>query len=378
MKAERPVLATTLTTRSGHRIGVLTLNVPAAMNAVDLTMVNLIDKQLARWEKNDQVVAVLMRGAGDKAFCAGGDIRQLYQSMTAEGAEQYRYADDFFRGEYSKNYRVHLFSKPLIAWGNGFVMGGGLGLFIGANHRVGTETLKLAWPEIRIGLFPDVGASWYLSRLPYPVGHWMALSGSLMNAVDCRDLQLIQYALRHDCQQQVIKALRQLPWGANVAENHHQVRTLLHSLEAGDGELPPSQLQSAQPALQQLFASPVLADIDRALRAWQGDHPWLQQGINNYRQGCPGTARVIMEQLERGGQMSLREVAQWELVLAYQAVRHPDFAEGIRAMVIDKDYQPRWQHASVADVPASWVAQLLASPWQADNHPLRELPGWPG
>src|SRR5690606_39582220 len=96
---------------SDLKIGVLTLNVPAAMNAVDLTMVNLIDKQLARWEKNDKVVAVLMRGAGDKAFCAGGDIRQLYQSMTAEGDEQYRYADDFFRGEYGKNYRVHLFSK---------------------------------------------------------------------------------------------------------------------------------------------------------------------------------------------------------------------------------------------------------------------------
>lgn len=378
MKADSPVVSTTLATRSGHKIGVLTLNAPAAMNAVDLTMVNLIDKQLARWEKNDQVVAVLMRGAGDKAFCAGGDIRQLYQSMTAEGDEQYRYADDFFRGEYGKNYRVHLFSKPLIAWGNGFVMGGGLGLFIGANHRVGTETLKLAWPEIRIGLFPDVGGSWYLSRLPYPVGHWMGLSGSQMNALDSRELQLIQYALRHEHQQDVLKALRQLPWGSNVAENHHQVRSLLHGMEAGAGELPASQLALARDDLQQLFAASDLPAIDRAMRAWQGDNPWIKQGIENYRRGCPGTAWMVMEQLARGRLMSLREVAQWELVLAYQAVRHPDFAEGVRAMVIDKDYQPRWQHAAVADVPASWVAQLLASPWRDDEHPLRELSGWPG
>src|SRR5690606_36695373 len=129
--AHSPVVATTLAARSGHKIGVLTLNVPAAMNAVDLTMVKLIDKQLARWEKNDKVVAVLMRGAGDKAFCAGGDIRQLYQSMTAEGAEQYRSADDYFRCEYGKNFHVHLLNKPLIACGYGFVMGAGLGLFIG-------------------------------------------------------------------------------------------------------------------------------------------------------------------------------------------------------------------------------------------------------
>src|SRR5690606_41753184 len=105
------VVSTQHAARSGHKIGELTMNVPDAMNAVNLTMVNLIDNQLARWEKNDKVVAVLMRGAGDKAFCAGGDIRQLYQSMTAEGDEQYRYDDDFFRGEYGKNYRVHLRSK---------------------------------------------------------------------------------------------------------------------------------------------------------------------------------------------------------------------------------------------------------------------------
>lgn len=375
MRTDSAVIAATLPTRSGHRIGVLTLNVPAAMNAVDLAMVNRIDKQLARWEKNDRVVAVLMRGAGDKAFCAGGDIRQLHQSMRAEGAEQYRYADDFFRGEYSKNYRVHLFSKPLIAWGNGFVMGGGLGLFIGANHRVGTETLRLAWPEIRIGLFPDVGASWYLSRLPYPVGHWMALSGSHMNAVDCRTLGLIQYALSHNAQVEVLKALKRLPWGSNVAENHHQVRTLLHALEVPSA-MPASRLEPVQDELTALLARPDLLHIDQALRGWQGSDEWLRQGIANYRQGCPATAWVIMEQLRRGAQMSLREVAQWELGLAYQAVRHPDFSEGIRAMVIDKDFSPRWQHESVQTVPASWVNQLLASPWTADNHPLRELPGW--
>ncbi|MBT11016.1 MAG: enoyl-CoA hydratase [Oceanospirillaceae bacterium] len=380
MTTTKPVLCRTRPTRSGHKIGVLTLNAEAAMNAVDLTMVNMIDRQLQRWQDDSRVVAVVMRGAGDKAFCAGGDIRKLYDSMTQQGKKQYQYADDFFRGEYSKNYRVHLFNKPLIAWGNGFVMGGGLGLFVGASHRVGTESLKLAWPEVRIGLFPDVAASWYLSRLPYPVGHWMALSGSHMNAVDCKSLKLTQYSLRHDQYESLLKQLRSAPWGTNRAENHRTVRGLLRAMEpdvdadsAAAGGFAGSKLAPATEALNEMFSSPELDDIAVRFDQYKGDNAWLRQGIDHFRRGCPATARLIMEQLRRGAQMSLREVVQWELVLAWQAVRHPDFAEGIRAMVIDKDFRPRWQHASVADVPEHWTDALMTSPWKASEHPLADL-----
>lgn len=370
----KPVLCRTVKTRSGHKVGVLTLNVPAAMNAVDLTMVNLIDRQLKRWEDDEQVVAIFMHGAGDKAFSAGGDIRKLYDSMRADGPDQYRYADDFFRGEYGKNYRVHLVTKPLISWGNGFVMGGGLGLFIGANHRVGTETLKLAWPEVRIGLFPDVAATWYLSHLAFPVGHWMALSGSHMNALDCRDLKLTHYALAHSQQAQVLAALKTLSWTANNAENHRLLRERLHALEAdSEAQMPASRLQPAQSELQQLLCDDDLSAIARRFSAYAGDNDWLKQGIANFQTGCPATAQLIMEQMRRGAQMSLKEVVQWELVLAYQSVRHPDFAEGIRAMVVDKDFKPRWQHAHVDDVPRDWVEQLIRSPWSRDSHPLAGL-----
>src|SRR5690554_4850450 len=307
VKADSPVVATTLAARSGHKIGVLTLNVPAAMNAVDLTMVNLIDKQLARWEKNDKVVAVLMRGAGDKAFCAGGDIRQLYQSMTAEGDEQYRYADDFFRGEYGKNYRVHLFSKPLIAWGNGFVMGGGLGLFIGANHRVGTETLKLAWPEIRIGLFPDVGGSWYLSRLPYPVGHWMGLTGSHMNAIDSKAVKLTQYCIEHAQFDSMLEQLSEQKWQVNIAENHAKVRKVLRGAEQSTNTtaMPASELESAKKELAVLFKQNDINAIDTAFKAYKGKNPWIKQGVKNYLAGCPATVQVIMQQLKQGGSMKI-------------------------------------------------------------------------
>lgn len=377
-----------------YRIGVMTLNSPQTMNAVDLEMVNLIDDILARWQQDDGVVAMVMHGAGEKAFCAGGDIRQLYDSMTCEGDEHLQYADAFFHGEYSKNYRVHLFGKPLIAWGHGFVMGGGLGLYIGANHKVATESLKLAWPEVRIGLFPDVAGTYYLSRLPYPYGHWMGLSGSLMNAIDCQELGLIDYCIQSEHFDLMMNRLKDLPWQSNKAVNNTQVKALLLELDSIDrDEMPASQLAAANEEIQQLF--PLTESVDSRdqnrqklsryqrnhnelvaiagrFEALKSDNPWLQQGRQNFLNGCPGTAHLIMNQLQDGQRLSLKEVAQYELTLALQSVRHPDFAEGIRAMVVDKDYQPQWQHSSVAEVPQGWLEEFYQPVWHGD-HPFKDL-----
>lgn len=375
MNKERPVLADILKTQTGHSIGVLTLNSPQSMNASDLEMVNLVDQQLARWQKDDEIVAVFMRGAGDKAFCAGGNIRKVYNSMITEGEERYQYGDDFFTGEYGKNYRVHLFQKPLIAWGNGFVMGGGLGLFVGANHRVGTETLKLAWPEIRIGLYPDVAGGWYMSRLPYPYGHWMGLSASHFNALDSKQLEFVQYALPHAQQQAVIEQLAQLPWQTNLAENHRMVRELLKDQENIEA-MPASHLDSAADTLKELFKGSSLAEYDAALRGYEGDDAWIKQGIGNYLAGNPVSAHVIMEQIARAAHLSLREVVQMELGMTYQIMRHPDFTEGVRAIVVDKDFQPRWQYADIHAVPAELVQSIFVLPWSKSKHPLKTLPTW--
>lgn len=369
------VLFDELSAGADFKLGLMTLNVPAAMNAVDLDMVNLIDDGIRRWNEDPQIAAIIMRGAGDKAFCAGGDIRKLYTSMTCDDERQrLQYADDFFRGEYAKNYRLHQITKPLIAWGHGFVMGGGLGLFIAANHRVGSECLKLAWPEVRIGLYPDVAASYYLSRLPYPAGHWMGLTGSHMNTTDCKQLGLIQYALEHNRWQDFIQRMQQAHWCTNKAVNHQQVRQLLTELDsASAGQMPVSDMQAVAAELDEIFASDDIADICVRLKQHKSRNKWLKQGQQNFKKACPATVHLIMEQIRRGATMSLKEVVSWELILAYQAVRHPDFSEGVRAMVVDKDYKPKWQHKSVAAVPDSWLKQLMTSPWPADQHPYREL-----
>jgi enoyl-CoA hydratase/carnithine racemase len=370
-----------------HRIGIMTLNSAKTMNAVDLEMVNLIDEILARWQADDGIVAMVMCGAGDKAFCAGGDIRQLYNSMQAKGDEHLKYADAFFHGEYSKNYRVHRFGKPLIAWGHGFVMGGGLGLFIGASHRVGTETLKLAWPEIRIGLFPDVAGSYYLSRLPFPLGHWMALTGSQMNAVDCKQIGLVDYCLSNSELSGLIEQLRHQPWQENKAMNNQYVRQLLNRTEQESNALfPASDLAQNQAIIEPIFAAMLqqhfisLVDNKSALKAiaarinaTDSDNAWFNQGRDNFNAGCPATAHLIMRQLQLGVNMTLKEVVQWELILALQSVRHPDFLEGIRALVVDKDFQPTWQHSSVEHVPEEWIEAMLTPLWPIAEHPFNQL-----
>lgn len=385
-----------------HKIGIMTLNSAKTMNAVDLEMVNLIDDVLAKWQKDDDIVAMVMHGAGDKAFCAGGDIRKLYDSMVSQGDDKLNYADDFFTGEYGKNYRVHRFGKPIIAWGHGFVMGGGLGLFIGSSHKVGTETLKLAWPEIRIGLFPDVAGSYYLSRLPFPLGHWMALTGSQMNAVDCKQAGLINYCLGNSDLPKVIEQLRHQPWQSNKAMNNQYVRDLLKSFEQqSDTTFPSSNYDDNKADIEALFTpanldsnsgislnttdtiqkhfvsisdnKQLLEKLAESFAKVESDNSWFIQGRENFYSGCPATAHLIMQQLLLGQNMTLKDVVQWELILALQSVRHPDFSEGIRAMVIDKDFKPKWQHKSVAEVPLDWIEGLLKPLWLEDEHPFKGL-----
>lgn len=373
-RSDNAVLIETIKTQSGHKLGLITLNAPNAMNAIDVAMVHQLEACFDAWSKDNKIVAVVMRGEGDRAFSAGGDIRKLYDSMNAQGDEYLQYAEEFFINEYRKNYRVHLFEKPIIAWGNGFVMGGGLGLFIGASHRVGTETLKLAWPEVRIGLFPDVAGSWYLSRLPYPVGHWMGLTGSHMNAIDSKAVKLTQYCIEHAQFDAVVEQLTQQDWEKNIAMNHAKVRAVLRQSEQLD-VMPSSELEIAKTAFNKFFKSSDLASIDAAFKAYKGKNSWIKEGIQNYLAGCPATARVVMRQLKRGASLSLKEVVRWELEMAFQAIRHPDFAEGIRAMVVDKDYKPNWQHASINEVPDSWVDELTGYSW-GQGHPLYELEGF--
>lgn len=368
--------------QAAYKIGHIILNAEQAMNAVDLDMVKMIAQTLAQWQQDDEIAVVLLSGAGGKVFSAGGDVQKLYHSMQAQGDEYCRYADDFFYNKYKNNYFIKQFKKPIIAWGTGYVMGGGLGLFISSSHKVGSESLKLAWPEAKIGLFPDVTATYHLSRLPAPYGHWMSLSASLMNAVDCRQLKLIDYCLKNDLLEDVISLLINQDWSEQNADNHHSVKSILLDLEQQSLSLmPESHLSNDLVLIDEIIFDQdkniaSLEQIDRNIRTaleQQEGSIWFQQGLKNYLKSCPDTLAIIISQLERGKTMDLKQVVSWELGLAYQSVRKGNFVEGTRALVIDKDQTPNWQHASIAKLSQAWLDEFLASPWPLDQHPYKDL-----
>lgn len=184
------VLFETELTDCGHLIGIMTLNTPKSLNALSVDMCQLLSAQLEQWQNEDQVVALVLKGSGDKAFCAGGDIRKLYDSMSANAPMPNPYATEFFSHEYRLYRQMHFYSKPLILWGDGIIMGGGMGLMAGCSHRIVTERTRFAMPEVTIGLFPDASGSWFLQRMPAKTG--------LFGADGC-DVQWQRRSLRQSC-----------------------------------------------------------------------------------------------------------------------------------------------------------------------------------
>ena len=201
-----------LTGADGARIGIATLDAPKALNALNLPMIEVLGEQLHSWASDPGVVCVLLRGNGAKAFCAGGDVRALAQACLARPGSVPALAATFFAAEYHLDYRLHTYPKPLLCWGHGHVLGGGMGLLQGANVRIVTPSSRLAMPEISIGLYPDVGASWFLARLPGKLGLFLGLTGAPINARDALDLGLADRFFGEEQQEALLEELLQLNW----------------------------------------------------------------------------------------------------------------------------------------------------------------------
>ncbi|OPX55371.1 Enoyl-CoA hydratase/carnithine racemase [Oceanospirillum multiglobuliferum] len=365
-----PVVFEELATRDGHLIGIATLNAPKALNALSLEMIDLLYPKLLEWQANSSVVAVWLQGSGDKAFCAGGDIVQLYNSMVEHGEQQNPYAEKFFTDEYRLDHLIHTYSKPFILWGNGIVMGGGLGLMAGASHRVVTESSRIAMPEISIGLYPDVGGSFFLNRMPGRTGLFLGLTGASINAADALFVGLGDRFVTHDRREAVIDALLSVSWADNAT---HIVNSVLRQHErASLGQLPESEVRKHFDLIQQLTDGDDVAAIVDNITSCHTDDKWLSRAIGSLAVGSPTAMHLIVRQLKATKQMSLAEVFRAELDLSVQAACKGEFAEGIRALLIDKDRQPKWHGGTLAAVEAEWIDSFFVSPWSGE-HPLADL-----
>ncbi|HVK98970.1 MAG TPA: enoyl-CoA hydratase/isomerase family protein [Dongiaceae bacterium] len=367
------VLFETLAAAGGKKIGVAILNAEKKLNSLSVEMVDLLRPQLKQWEQDDDVVCVWLQGAGEKAFCAGGDIRNLYDRIREVGPEAARdYCQAFFENEYRLDYQIHRYTKPLIVWGNGIVMGGGIGLMSGASHRVVTETVRLAMPEITIGLYPDVGGTWFLNHAPGRSGLFLGLTGANINAADALFVGLADRFIPASQKANVVAALQGTHWSADIQQNHAIVSKVLRQHEALE-QLPPSPVRQHFDLIQKLTDGDSCADLVANISELQTDDPWLSKAVATLRKGCPTTAHLVYEQLRRGKKLSLEGVFQMELIMSLQCCLHPDFPEGVRALLVDKDGQPKWHHDNVAAVQQAWVEQHFTAPWADGRNPLNNL-----
>ena len=356
----------------GMKLGVITLDAPKSLHALNLDMIRAIDGALLRWMDDTSIACVVLQSSTDKAFCAGGDVRSLRTAVAEQpGVVPNPQALAFFAEEYRLDHRIHTYAKPLLVWGGGIVMGGGLGLMAGASHRVVTETTRIAMPEITIGLFPDVGGSWFLGRMPGRSGLFLGLTGAPMNAADALFAGLGDYFLQQDAREPVLDALAQASWRADPQANRQQLDRLLRSFAAPASLLPVSEVRANFDAIASLTQAPTLQEVMAAIAAYAGDSAWLQKAAHSLAKGAPSSAALVWAMRERTRHLSLAQVFQLELIVAVQCCAHPDFAEGVRALLIDKDGAPQWQPASVGELGERYLNEYFQAPWT--THPLADL-----
>lgn len=399
---DAPVIVNTVPTNSGHLIGILTLNAPKSLNALSVEMCKRLSQQLAQWQEDNNIVAILLKGSGDKAFCAGGDIRKLYNSMSNTAPIPNPYTTEFFTTEYRLLRQMHFYSKPLILWGDGIIMGGGMGLFAACSHRIVTERTRFAMPEVTIGLFPDASGSWFLPRMPAKTGLFLGLTGVQCNGSDALLVNLAEYAIPSSNYEAVLQHLAQTDWQTIDSSNHRSGNNHNSSNNNGDvlhaitsraladlpvAILPESKLGQYWRPIQRLMNSGGLADInailqdDNALADLDAEFAadtWTQKAVATYRHGCPVTVALAYSLYQQSAQLSLEQLLYLETNVAVHCAANPDFKEGVRALLIDKDRAPQWSH-SLADClteeGSRYIRQHFTSPYAVGAHPFDEWLG---
>lgn len=353
------------------RMGLITLNRPQALNALTLNMVRRLTAILLEWMENPQVLGVAIRGQGREGpfgvFCAGGDIRFFHQAALQGDPS----LDDFFTEEYALNHLIHTYPKPYIAFMDGVVMGGGMGISQGASLRIVTDRTRMAMPETAIGLFPDVGGGYFLSRCPGRTGEYLALTGEAIGARDAMRAHLADGYLPAAQLTSVWDTLAQTPFETGEAIEHWVATRLV---------APNDHITMGIDRIDNIFAAATVGGILQALERDASE--WAENTVATLRKRSPLMLHVVLEQVRRARHMGLAD----DLRMERDLVRHcfntahlgrpgPDTetVEGVRALAIDKDHNPRWNPERIEDVTAEMVMPFFESPWPAHAHPLRQL-----
>jgi enoyl-CoA hydratase len=327
--------------------GLVTLNRPHALNAVSLTMVRALTRQLAEWEADPAVTRVIVTSNDTRAFSAGGDLRALYDLGRAG---RYDEALGYFREEYALNARIKRYRKPYVALIDGIVMGGGVGISVHGSHRVAGDKFRLAMPEVSIGFFPDVGATWFLPRLPGRLGTYCALTGERLGAADAVAAGVATHRVASAQFPDLIEAL----CGADPVD----ASLAAYAQPATDGSV------ARRRAIDALFKGNGVEDILAALDAEGAgsgaDAAFASATAALIRTKSPTSLKIALAQMQRGSALDFAECMRTEFRIVSRVVHGHDFYEGVRAVIIDKDQAPRWQPSRLAAVSAEDVERHFA------------------
>ena len=332
-----------LIVRAEGAVGRLTLNRPKVLHALSRDMCASVAQALLDWREDPAIHSVLIDHAGPRGFCAGGDVRAVAESGRRDG----KAARDFFLTEYRLNALMFRYPKPVIVVMDGIVMGGGVGITMPARYRLATERTMFGMPEAAIGLFPDVGAGWYLPRLPGSVGMWLALTGARLGPADCLLLGLATDFVRSD-------RLDNLK--ASLVADPERFEERLTEIEDDPGEPPVAEVRDR---IDRAFSQPSVESIVTALRADGSE--WAQVQLAALAGASPTSLKVAFHQLRIGAQLqNFEDEMAMEYRLAWRIACGHDFAEGVRARLIDKDGAPRWSPAGLEEIDAGMLESLFA------------------
>jgi len=382
-------------THVANRIGFIELDRPQALNALTTGMVRALLAALDAWREDPDVLAVIVSSANPRAFCAGGDVRALYDAYRS--GDQHA-VDAFFIDEYRLDHAIFTYPKPYIALMNGIVMGGGMGISQGAHRtgglRVVSGSTRIAMPETRIGLFPDVGMGWFLARTRGAAGRYLAVTGETIDAADALYIGLADVMLDEAAWPALLDALRSEPFGtgADVVARIRRRAEAADAREEGSREPGASALANARVWIDRHFAQPdvprVLASLEAAMHGTSGMSggngtngnadpaaaDWAERTIGVLRERSPLSMAISLEVVARS-EGSMADCLRRDLDLTRSCFAHGDVLEGIRARLIDKDNRPQWRIARIEDVRAEDVERMFESPWSAAQHPLGDLVG---
>jgi len=329
---------TLITSRDG-RVARILLNRPRALNALNLDMIRAMTKALNQWRDDPHVHAVVISGAGDRAFCAGGDVINLRDGQLSGDRTE---VEQFFGEEYALNLMIATYPKPYIALIDGICMGGGIGVSVYGPYRVATEHASFGMPETAIGFFPDIGGTYFMPRMPGEVGMYLGLSGLRISGADAVHCGFAtHYTPRED-----------LPALSAALANEGP-----SALARFNRTLPPYTLQPHLADIDHCFSAPTVLEMVHRLEKLDAD--WAKAALKAIRAVSPSACVWTAEALRRGANMTLPKALDFEFQLTRTTMAHPDFVEGVRAMVVDKDRKPQWKPARLEDVDPDLISKIF-------------------